>query len=894
MAGEVATAYVRVRPDTRGFKEETAAALEPAIAGVDRDFAALDAGTAARLGSLKGRIAAVTAGVGAAAGAAYAIGQSIRAATSRESSLALVEQSIISAGDSWGGYERKVTDALETQRRESGFALDELAQGFQRLNQATKDPAESLRLLATAEDVARARGQDLAAVTNQIAQAEQGNVSALNSLGTVTQEVTKRQDALKRAHAALLDSGVKLTRQQQLAYQRSLEAAKAADEQTASERGLAELQRRNAGQAEAYLGTTRGSLTDLHEALTEIEEDIGGPMLGALAGLAGGLASTIRFAHGLGDALGGTDDTAAHLQETIGRLEGASKRAGIDVGAARSSQARARQARDAARVAQQLAASTSDEDATAKNRAALAIATQDVALANEAYARSITATTTAQEQQAAGERDHRVALESLVEQISALGDRSALSGSKVGVAGRQIDKYVESLEKIAEENPGLRTQIENLIGITREANKIPDAKTIRVTVDPLLDTTAFSAQLAELQRQTQAALESPFKGGGQQFLERGGLGPLPKLKPSDFAKLYDPVPVKEAAEKTARTFSQEFVTHIDVSSIGDAIAGALSSARANISTQSDAIADVLGSAMDERLRRTTLPLTREIEALQASLDASSAVGEAASAADVLSDAQRKLAELRNVYGAGALTANQSAEISDAEREVADAQRSIQDASKQARIAGLQDQIDEAGKAEQERKAAAEQNLADLANEFNRGRITQEQYLAGVKRTLADQQVDFKNAGQLLGTAFADGFRDALANLRDQVLVLTGDQRKGSTLTKPTSVSAAGQDAVRAIIDQIAGGGRFSLDNLASLPKGISAGAIVSAAQRQRSEDSYRIETTKKQDQGLEKADQTNAHLEAITVLLRDGTHVVVGSDGSAKKKTRSTAKATTQ
>lgn len=353
--------------------------------------------------------------------------------------------------------------------------------------------------------------------------------------------------------------------------------------------------------------------------------------------------------------------------------------------------------------------------------------------------------------------------------------------------------------------------------------------------------------------------------------------------------------LKKNAKKAAVTYSQEFVSHIDVGGIADAITSAISDARGNISTQSSALADAVGSALDERLRRTTLPLLAEIKSLQGSLDAESAANSAKDAAQAVTDAQAKLAQLQSVYGSGSLTAGQSGEIAAAQQAVATAQQQVADAAKQARIKSLQDEVDAAGKSEDLRKTATTRSLADLADEFNRGKITQAKYLAGVRKVLAGQQVSFKSAGALLGSAFADGFTDSLKNLRAQVLLLSPAQRGSSTLTKPTSVTKAGGDAIQSVLDQIAqSGGKFTLDNVGKLPKGINVAGLVAAAKAQRAEESYRAATTKGQQTGLQYAQETNRHLEVIAGLLKDGTHVTVTGDGKATKKTRATAKATNQ
>lgn len=919
MTGNVAETYVRLRPDASGFKAEAKAQLDPQLRAIEQQItdmraqaaslrtrtAALSAGQssgAARAGTagIANDLGLITARAGVATGVLYEFARAVKAATGREADLNLVGQAVENAGKSWAQYGDQVEAALDKQRRDSGFTLDEITQGFARLEQTIKDPAKALEELATAEDVARARGLSLEQVTSSISQAWQGNVSNLNTLGQVTVKVTAQQDALRAAHARLLDSGVQLSHVEQQQYADRLRAAQAADRQATAESGLASLAKRNAGQAEAYINSTAGSVSELKTSLTEIEEQVGGPFLGAVASAAHGLSSLLQTAHDLNlnrglfqiisDGLDSDNTAAQDFAKSLADLTQSVAAAKIDVGGAKAARDAAEQALLTAREAKAEATAAVRADPTNSNREALARATYNLTTANTIYTRSVRDAQKAEQDRAAGVRDSAKDLQGLVGAVRKIAD----SAETAGTFGKdKVALFGQALDALAKANPGLERQIEDLAGITKAAGEIPDDVTIAVTLNPTLDSTQLTAQLTAFVDRSTALLRAQLSAGSANLL-RGGLGAPPKLDPfpNEFPGERGGKAVATGAVKAAETFSTNFISHIDVGGIADAITSALDEARSNIVTQSDSIASAVGDALDERLKRTTLPLAREIEALQASLDASSQASAAANAADAVTKAQQKLDELRSVYGSGALTQGQSTEISDAQRALEQAQQSVADAGKQARISSLQDQIDTAKTAEEQRKASVTQNLADLAAEFNTGKISQERYLAGVQKILKDQELSFKSAGQLLGTAFADGFSDALKNLRAQVLVLTGDQRKGSTLTKPTSVSAAGASATQSILDQIAqSGGKFTLDNAGSLPKGVNVSALVAAAKRQREEDSYRVSSSKKQQEGLDYQADTNRHLERVVELLKSGTHVVVGADG-AKKKTRATAKAT--
>lgn len=660
------------------------------------------------------------------------------------------------------------------------------------------------------------------------------------------------------------------------------------------------------------------------ETLLAVTEEQAVASKGAAVGLAGMLgplallAGAVYFLHEQFDT---ANTSGADFKTTVDKLAEATRLAKTDVAGAAISRDQAQSQRDQAQIARDTAAARvkADQNSSvsagrlATDQDALRDTTLSLRSATHAYAIAIDEVTKREAERKKGIADQATALADLTTQVTDTADASRKAATFLASHGgdfnlgaidtKSLEIFTQALDKLADENPSMQTAIDDLKGIAEATHKIPDKVTIGIVLNPSLNGEQLTDQIVAQLRQAQNEAQGKLTADGGGFLGRGGLKALPVKTGADFAKDFIAAggvypgevktKVKKDAAAAAQTFSTEFVQHIDVGGIADAISSALEQARSNIATQSDAIASAVGDALDERLRRTTLPLTREITALQASLDAESAANAASDAADAVTVAQRKLDELRSVYGTGALTAGQSGEISDAEKALADAQRQIADNAKQARIKSLQGQIDAAGKAEDLRKTAVTRNLADLADEFNRGKISQQKYVEDVHKVLAGQSIGFKSAGKLLGEAFADGFSDSLKNLQSQVLALTGGQRKGSTLTKPTSVTKAGADAMQAVLDQIAGSsGRFTLDNIGKLPKGVNVAGLVSAAQAQRAEESYRVNTTKHQEEGLTYAQETNRHLERITTLLRDGTHVVVSSDGSAKKKTRSTAKAT--
>lgn len=480
-------------------------------------------------------------------------------------------------------------------------------------------------------------------------------------------------------------------------------------------------------------------------------------------------------------------------------------------------------------------------------------------------------------------------------------------------AAKATDDWVSRLQKLEGEigttDPILKGQIDRLISTAQAVGKIPSQKRIQLILDDKTAIDNLPLDAAALQKAVSAnpltlTIDTQFAAPS------GSLGNLPAkakplLDPKGLDKIFAaagatfPQGASELGKKTATAFSTAFVQHIDVSSIATAFQTSLTTAQGNLVSQTTGIADAIGNVLDERLRLRTLAAQNTIDGLQKELDAESAAKTARDNAAALTTAQAKLASLQSVYGTGPLTADQATEIAAAQLAVTDAQGAITDAAKQQQIKALQDAQSSDAKIEAARKTATSRNLADLADELDHGKLTYAAYVKDVRAILAKENVNFKSAGALLGTAFADGFGDSLTSAFSQGKILGplgSTLRSTSTATKPTNPGTDEAKAIQAVIDQIAGsGGKFTLDNVGKLPKGVDVASLVNAAKTQRSTDEYQTTTKKQGAQALTYAQETNDHLKTAVALLRAGrdVHVTV-VDKAAAAKTRNTAKATTQ
>lgn len=254
---ELATAFVRVRPNLTGFKQEAEAGTRQAGAALGKVFAVAFGGVAlAELGKV-----------------------SIEAASTQQAAIARVQQITKSAGAENEAYGKSIKDNLIDLAQRTGFSVEDLAQGFGRLQQQTKNTQATLTSLGTAADVARARGQGLAQVATAITRAYAGNAQGLGRLGIILPKYTAQVDALQHSHDAAAAAGEKFTAQQNLEFKAQLAAAAASDKLVGSQKALAEVQERFQGQGSIFGETAAGQVARFHVAITELEVSIGTHLL---------------------------------------------------------------------------------------------------------------------------------------------------------------------------------------------------------------------------------------------------------------------------------------------------------------------------------------------------------------------------------------------------------------------------------------------------------------------------------------------------------------------------------------------------------------------------------------------------------------------------------------
>lgn len=290
MASELATAFVRVRPNLTGFKAEAEAGTKQAGAALGKVFA-LAFGTVA-VEELARHVVTVAA--------------------QQDAMFAKIKQLTKSAGADWTVYGQTVQEQIIKKSESSGFAVDQLANAYGRLIQQTKNSKQALSLLTTASDVARARGTAVTQVATSLSRALGGNAQALSRLGIIVPKYTVQQDAAKKklqelaeAETALAeirkgDAPINLDAQAK-AYETlgstqrtelkatltaQLAAAAASDKQIGAQKTLQEVSERFKGQGEIFGETAAGQADRFQISVHELEVTIGEhliPLLGSAA-----------------------------------------------------------------------------------------------------------------------------------------------------------------------------------------------------------------------------------------------------------------------------------------------------------------------------------------------------------------------------------------------------------------------------------------------------------------------------------------------------------------------------------------------------------------------------------------------------------------------------------
>lgn len=239
---------------------------------------------------------------GASAGAALtslvgALSDAGRAAAAEEAIFERLEQSIEATGKAYDQYADQIDKAIAAGEQ-LAFADDKTAAALANLTQITGSADEALQHLGLAQDLARAKGLDLATASTLVGKVAAGNTGILARYGIVVAEGATAQEA------------------------------------------LAQMQTRFAGQAEAYAGTTAGALDRVRNAMDNQVEAVGawvnehGMMLTMLPGLSTGFTALGGVVGSIGGLLAKSASGAGLATTSFTSLAGAINPIGLALTAA--------------------------------------------------------------------------------------------------------------------------------------------------------------------------------------------------------------------------------------------------------------------------------------------------------------------------------------------------------------------------------------------------------------------------------------------------------------------------------------------------------------------------------------------------------------------------------
>lgn len=254
MSVDLGSAYgqIVIGSDTKGIDQSA-----KALAGFDKEAGKTGSG----LKALAKNGAAMGAAITTAAGV---LSKAAKAAAANEVSVGRLRASIDATGKSWQQYAKEIQKAQDVGVKR-GFQDEQTLDALSRIVQTTGNAAAAFRILATAQDLARARGMDLDMAAQLVARAYNGDTAALTRYGITLDKTATGMQA------------------------------------------VAGIQQRVAGQADAYSKTTAGALDRISAKWGRIEVTAGAalgkisPMLQTAVALLPGLS--IGFS-GAGAAVG--------------------------------------------------------------------------------------------------------------------------------------------------------------------------------------------------------------------------------------------------------------------------------------------------------------------------------------------------------------------------------------------------------------------------------------------------------------------------------------------------------------------------------------------------------------------------------------------------------------
>jgi hypothetical protein len=226
------------------------------------------------------------AAVGAAAAGGLAVGlkKSADAAIEAEKAQATMTAQLRASGISYSKHAKQIDEVIQKHSNLSGLDDEDLQRSFTNIVRVTGDVDKSLRLTGLAADFARAKHMDVAKAGELVGKVAGGNTGILSRYGIKVKEGASAQEA------------------------------------------LALMQRKFAGQAEAYGKTTAGAMDRAGVATENMGEVIGAKLTPFLAKAATGLVKLMdgagQLAGPMRKATGAVADGFRAAQAWVNRFRG--------------------------------------------------------------------------------------------------------------------------------------------------------------------------------------------------------------------------------------------------------------------------------------------------------------------------------------------------------------------------------------------------------------------------------------------------------------------------------------------------------------------------------------------------------------------------------------------
>lgn len=186
---------------------------------------------------------------------------------------------VTNMGESWRGVGPHIQATLKSMGQAKGFLSGEMTDAFIKLETATGSSTKALKLLGTAQDLARGHNQSLTTTALLVAKAAEGNSAALNRYGITLPKVTALEDAFKKKLEEGAAAHVKYTARQRELIDQQKAFDKANDKTATGIAAIAKLQTLSGGAATAFANTAAGKYAKLQAQIEDLETSFGKAIL---------------------------------------------------------------------------------------------------------------------------------------------------------------------------------------------------------------------------------------------------------------------------------------------------------------------------------------------------------------------------------------------------------------------------------------------------------------------------------------------------------------------------------------------------------------------------------------------------------------------------------------